>query len=160
MPANTTFTAGAVLTAQQMNNLPWGVVDATAGGTGGRGYAVGASNFSLTTSEADVTGMTVTFTPVTGRIYRATFTAMPNNVASNQDFVAIIADGSNVTLAERNEYVLAAQRGSIDVSKIFTGLSGSTTLKVRARTTVASGANFLASNFGFYFVVEDIGPAS
>ena len=48
MTANTTFVSGAILTAAQMNALPWGIVDTTAGGTSSRGFVNKTdANFTL-----------------------------------------------------------------------------------------------------------------
>jgi hypothetical protein len=159
MPANTTFTAGAVLTAQQMNNLPWGVVDATAGGTSGRGFVRSATNFVMTTTEADVTNMTVTFTPVAGRLYRATFNGTGDNVATAQFVQVSITDGSNVMQVRSDSYMQSTGQAPVIVSRVFSGLSGSTTLKVRARVSAANNA-IINGFFNFTFTVEDIGPSA
>jgi hypothetical protein len=159
MPANTTFTAGAVLTAQQMNNLPWGVVDATAGGTSGRGFVRSTTNFTMTTTAADVTGMTVTFNALAGRIYRATFTAEGNNVATAQNVKIDVTDGSNNVYSSIRSYMISTGQVGLCCVAVLTGLTGSQILKVRAAIATANAA-ILTGNQGIHFVVEDIGPAS
>jgi hypothetical protein len=164
MPANTTFTAGAVLTAQQMNNLPWGLVQTTAGGTGGRGFVRNAStDYNLTTSAADVTGMTVTFTAVAGRLYRANFVARAFNGSSAQQVVVYILQGAT-TVQQNNMSMLASESALVNVTNIFSGLSGSTTIKIQAQTTVniTGTPRFIGASGGanYCLTVEDIGPAS
>ena len=162
MAANTTFVSGAILTAAQMNALPWGIVDATAGGTSGRGFKnSSAGNFSLTSTLTDVTGMTVTFTPVTGRIYRATFSAraVNGNVAA-QTVVTKITDGSNVVKNSTETFISGSNNAIVYISAILTGLSGSTTLKVRANVGSTTGLFINDADQFFNFTVEDIGPSA
>jgi hypothetical protein len=61
---NTTFTAGAVLTADEANRFPRGVMGAV--------YRT-AGDLTVTTTLADLTGMTVTFTAEASRTYKATW---------------------------------------------------------------------------------------
>ncbi len=164
MAANTTFVSGAILTAAQMNALPWGIVDATAGGTSSRGFVNRTSgDITMTTTRADLTSLTVTFTPVTGRLYRACFGAYISNVGTAQTISIQITDGSNA-IKQTGQIVLGAtQSGTMAISTILTGLSGSTTLKVRGQCLTASGAVVAASagNEGAaVFSVEDIGPST
>ncbi|CAB4179951.1 hypothetical protein UFOVP1054_10 [uncultured Caudovirales phage] len=64
MTINTTFTAGSVLTAAQMNNLPWGVISST--------YNTTATiNNTSTAVQSFFTGPA--FTPVVGRKYRVSW---------------------------------------------------------------------------------------
>ena len=162
MPSNTTFVSGAVLTAQQCNNFPFGIVDATAGGTSGRGWiARNSANFTMTTTLADVTGMTITFTPVTGRLYRATFVARAANVSTAQNVLTKITDGANVVKSTLYSYMISTGDATIFNSVILTGLSGSTTLKVRAQCGTASNAILVGdSETSYTFSVEDIGPSA
>jgi hypothetical protein len=164
MPANTTFTAGAVLTAQQMNNLPWGIVDATAGGTSGRGFVNRLSgNFTITTTEADVTGLTVTWTAVTGRLYRITFNGWVANVATAQEITMYIKTGANVFTQTATLNLGSAANDSFSISTVLTGLTGTQTYKARAKASAANGAVLVASTgneAAAVFTVEDIGPSS
>ena len=162
MAANTTFVSGAILTAAQMNALPWGIVDATAGGTSGRGFKnSSAGNFSLTSTLTDVTDMTVTFTPVTGRIYRATFSARGVNASGTaQTIVTKITDGSNVVKNANVVFLDGSNNAIVYISAILTGLSGSTTLKVRAQVGTSTGLFINDAETFFNFTVEDIGPSA
>jgi len=164
MPSNTTFTSGAILTAAQMNNLPWGIVDATAGGTSGRGYVTRTTgNYSMTTTMADVTGLTITFTPVTGRLYKASFSAWLTNVGTSQDLQVRMTDGSNNFVQGIQTYCVATQNTPAAFHTILTGLSGSTTYKIRAKANTAAGALVVAasgSEGAAVFSIEDIGPSA
>jgi hypothetical protein len=162
MTANTTFVSGAILTAAQMNALPWGIVDATAGGTSGRGYVMrNSANFTITTTLADVTAMTVTFTPVTGRLYRATFSARASNVSAAQNVITKLTDGSNVVKNSTAGYMIGTGDTTVYLSAVLSGLSGSTTLKIRAQVNTLSNAIFVGDSETFYsFSVEDIGPSA
>jgi hypothetical protein len=159
MPANTTFTSGAILTAAQMNNLPWGIVDATAGGTSGRGYVNKSTNFTMTTTMADVTDMTITWTAVAGSLYRSSFNGMGDNVATAQFWIIEITNAANTQLVQRQEYMQGSLPTSIGMERVFTGLTGSQTLKVRARTNTANSA-IINGSVLFTFYVEDIGPSA
>jgi hypothetical protein len=162
MAANTTFVSGAILTAAQMNALPWGVVDATAGGTSGRGFVTRtAGNITVTTTLADVTGMTATFTPVTGRLYKASFALYVENGATAQIMQIQITNAAN-TVQFDSVTNLFASNGSALVSGfvVLTGLSGSTQLKLRSKTGTNNAAILAVSGLPASFVVEDIGPST
>jgi hypothetical protein len=62
---NTNFTAGAILTADQQNRFPRGVMGAVLNTTGLAAVSGGP---------VDLAGMSITFTAVANRIYRATWT--------------------------------------------------------------------------------------
>ena len=60
---NTNFSASSVLTADQQNRFPRGVM----------ARAVSSTTFSLSGTEVVATGMDVTFTAVANRLYRITY---------------------------------------------------------------------------------------
>jgi len=60
---NNTFTSGQVLTAAECNAFPFGIVQ----------RAVSSTDYTLTTSAAIATGMTVTFTAIADRYYKITY---------------------------------------------------------------------------------------
>ena len=161
MTASTTYVSGQVLTAGNMNSLPWGIVDATAGGTSGRGWVQATSFFQVPTSVADVTGMTLTFTPVTGRLYRARFVTRCDNNSTSQTFTAQITNASNTVLNFKELYLIATFSGIMTVETILTGLSGSTTLKARAYASAVGNGYFNAgATSPMQFSIEDIGPST
>ena len=160
MPANTTFTSGAVLTAQQMNNLPWGIVDATAGGTSGRGFVSRTTSQTLTTSEADITSMTVTWTAVTGRLYRLSFSMRVVNGGTVQNAFIRISTGANVVALGSATRQQVSGEDQVNGSLIISGLTGTQTYKLRGFTQLANATIDGSANGPITFVVEDIGPAS
>jgi hypothetical protein len=141
-------------------NMPWGIVDATAGGTSGRGWVSSTTNFNTPTSATDITGITVTFTPVSGRLYRAEFSTNLANQGTAQTFTAQITNGSNTVLNSRDVYVPASVNSNVSVYVILSGLSGSTTIKVRGYSSaLANGYFYPASANPMQLVIIDIGPA-
>ena len=163
MPANTTFTAGQVLTAAQQNNFPLGVVTATAGGTSGIGYArVTGTGVVIGTAAADVTGMTVTFTAASNRLYRISLTlADVNSTSGFNPLVINIADGSNTTIFQTRRIFPAGDTDTISFSYVETGLTGSIVRKVRLAGITNTGTfNTNGGTGPSSFVIEDIGSVS
>ena len=160
MPANTTFTSGAVLTAQQMNNLPWGIVDATSGGTSGRGYARRTTNQTLTTTETEMTGLTVTWTAVTGRLDRVSFNCRVLNTADTQNIFMRITTGANALALGTATRQGSSGENQINGAIILSGLTGTQTYKIRGFTQTGSATLVGDSTVPATFIVEDMGPAS
>ena len=147
---NTTFTAGNVLTAAQMNRLPWGII-ATASKT---------SNQTGITTVTDITSLTVTFTAVSTRYYRTTIWSLVKQNAAAGASVIQITDGSNVQKTEGDFYIAAAgQFGTLCVQCVETGLTGSTTRKGRAVTATGNMDVVASSTFPAFILVEDLGQA-
>ena len=162
MPANTTFTAGQVLTAAQQNNFPLGVVTATAGGTSGSGFVRNTSSpVTITAVGGDVSGMTITFAASTSRIYRVTVTL--SDIFSGggmTPFLLEVTDGSNVVKYQARLTVPASTTTNMTISYVETGLSGSTLRKVRVYGITNSGTfNTNAAANLSVFSIEDIGAA-
>jgi len=147
MALNTTFVAGAILTAAQTNNLPFGVV-------GYQNYTGG--NFTATTSQTAVTGISIAFTGVAGRIYKATFTAQFQSVTSAHRTTARVYQGLT-GLTEGVSYAGADDYNELMVIAIFEA-TGATTMTVQAtanaHTSVLLGA---AAPNNMVFIIEDIG---
>ena len=147
---NTTFTSGAILTAAQMNRLPWGVV----------GTANATANQTGITTVVDVTGLTVTFTADSSRIYRTTayvFAAVQLTAQGYPGFS--ITDGANNTKQGSSILLATGFQAPLCVTVYESGLSGSTTRKVRAETN--AGTLTLAADAArpMVLIVEDIGQA-
>ena len=147
---NTDFTSGQILTAAQQNNFPRGVM----------GYAKStADSTTISTTSADVPGMTVTFTAVANRLYRATFECFYSvSLASQNQF--FITDGSNNQLDQIYQDS-NLQFCPISLIYIFTTTAGSKTYKVRAMTSAGTMTIYGATsgNRSYSFTVEDLGPA-
>ena len=122
MAINSLFSSGAVLTAAQMNNLPLGVVT-----------KVSTSPAQTATGLTDMTGVTVTWTPPSiSRIYL--IIAQLELYNSQADALATIelTDGANVVKQNQQLYiVLSNNQTCTTITWVETGLSGSTTRKIR-----------------------------
>jgi hypothetical protein len=162
MPANTTFTAGQVLTAAQQNNFPLGVVTATAGGTSGSGFVRNTTiAVSIPAAETDVSGMTVTFAASTSRIYKYTVTL--SDIFSGggmSPFVLNVTDAANVVQYQARRIFPAGDVDTMTISFVETGLTGSIVRKVRVAGITNTGTfNSNAASALSVFTVEDIGAA-
>ena len=149
MAANTTFVSGAILTAAQMNNLPWGVV----------GYATKTTTQAIN-AEADVSGLTATWTAVAGRVYKFTMTATTNAGATANEVIFYLNDGSS----NIKETIMSQVNGEYQERTIVfyvTGITaGSKTYKIRAsgNATTIYGTSTRAS-LAAQFIIEDMGAA-
>jgi hypothetical protein len=162
MASNTTFTSGAILTAAQMNNLPWGIVAATAGGTSGSGYVRNTTTaVSIPIAITDVSGMTISWTAISSRIYKITLTLSDiTSGAGFNPFVLDITDGSNVVKYEARRLFPAGDTSTMTVSYVETGLSGTILRKVRTTGVTNTGTfNTNGASSLSVFVIEDIGAA-
>jgi hypothetical protein len=145
---NTDFTSGQILTAAQQNNFPRGVM----------GYAVSTANATVTTV-ADVTGMSVTFTAVANRLYRATFEGFVGTSASASLSQFFFTDASNVVNDSWYQNIPANEFNTLCLQHIFTIGAGSRTLKVRAEASAGTMTFYGTSSRQFSFIIEDLGPA-
>ena len=150
---NTTFTAGDILTADQMNRLPWGVM----------GYGSATSNQTGISTVADVTGLTATFTANSTRYYRTTvYVANLVQITSNGYATLTITDGSNNQKQAGTMYKVVANgngEAPMAIVLIETGLSGSTTRKARLATSAGTVETRASSSQPALIVIEDIGKA-
>ena len=149
---NTTFVSGAILTAAQQNNFPRGVM-AYSVYTGG--------NQGLTTTIADVTNATGTFTAVANRAYKVTFQGYGAKNVSAGTITFSITDSAGTTTYGSTSFYSATTGTAINYS--FTGLvttltAGSQTIKIRAVTDVTTAAIFMSAGNPGVFIIEDIGP--
>lgn len=154
------FVAGDVLGAADMNALPGGV----------QGYASVTANQNTITTVTDLTSLTVTWTAVSSRLYKISFQCNVQNndtVQSATEYIAIqVTDGSN---NQKNEARVTGPEpadgggndGVIPLVGIHyeTGLSGSTTRKLRMVATTSSADLAASSTAPATLIVEDIGPA-
>ena len=142
---NTNFTTGAVFTADQANRFPRGVmayVKRTAGSV-----TFGALQ--------DLTGMTVTFTAVTGRVYRATWLTTGQKITS-AGWTAIGCSVGAVNLGFVYDTVGINEYWNCSASTVITGQSGSTTVKLRGESQSGTSTLFAAGDPAI-LIVEDIG---
>jgi len=153
---NTTFVTGAILTAAQMNALPFGVV----------GTQTLTTNFATTApnTTAQASGMTLTFTEISGRIYRITaytnlypsgglqaitFRLLRNSVQVRKFDIssAVLDTGFSFPQAFTFIYTSAAS-GSVTFS---------TTINAYANNTVVN--DYGDATYFRQFTIEDIGTS-
>ena len=163
MTASTTYVSGAILTAANMNSLAWGIVDTTSGGTSSRGFVNKTdANFTLPIigSIAQITGFTMTFTPVTGRLYKASYVVRADITTAQLVYTEFRIGATRY--AARADSVAAAGNDTIANYNIFTGLTASTTIQVFAAVSaVSAGSNLIFdAAAGGNFCIEDIGPST
>ena len=151
---NTDFTSGAVLTAAQQNRFPRGVM--------GNVYRT-AGNVAVTTTQADITGMTVTFTAVANRTYKATWTVTGLKDTASGWVGAFLTNSANTAFGSVYQTgFIVTGAGYVNLSGItfFSSLSaGSQTLKLRCQAE-SNGATILASGTNpCVLMIEDCGPS-
>lgn len=162
MASNTTFTSGAILTAAQMNNLPWGIVTATAGGTSGSGYIRNTTTaVAIGTAAADVSGMTISWTALSTRIYKITLTISDIYTGAGfNPFALDVTDAANTVKYQARRIFPAGDTDTMTISYVETGLSGTILRKVRTTGVTNTGTfNTNGASSLSVFVIEDIGAA-
>ena len=148
---NTTFTAGNVLTAAQMNRLPWGVM----------GYASLTANQTINSSSLmDVTSLSVVFTANSTRIYRTSVIIPVITQNTSTEFnVLAIANSSGTSLAQSNFRAAATNQFQLIATYIESGITGSTTRKARMSVSANTSTINSSATIPAFIVVEDIGQA-
>jgi hypothetical protein len=143
---NTNFTTGAVYTADQANRFPRGVM----------GYASSTANLSLTTSTQDV--LSLTFTAVTGRLYKATVNGFYQKSSNGRVFIDF-TDGANVQQNASMSTTTNTEFGYYVATFLFTASSGSITRKIRSSTELGTATLFgnPADGRTYQFIIEDVG---
>lgn len=146
---NTDFVAGAILTASQQNRFARGVM----------GYVINTTtNPTVTTTAADVTGMSVTWTAVANRLYRVTFEGMISNSVNSQNQY-YFTNAANTQLDQTYQENLANEFQCLNFQYLFVGSAGSTTIKLRANSQVGTLTFYGTGNRSMSIVVEDLGQA-
>jgi hypothetical protein len=163
MPANTTFVAGAILTAQQQNNLPWGIVQSTAGGTSSRAFKsiTTTQTFTAGAGSITITDSSITVTAVAGRLYKASISLGSASTSASGIGTLTCVDGSNNVQGTFYVNMANGLAGGMATAHVIfdTGAGGSL---VRAwRFNSFTGDTLISGAAGPTFVsIEDIGPSS
>lgn len=140
---------GDVLTAADLAGMPWGVM----------GYANGStSDQSSISSEVDITGLSVTFTAISTRLYRTTLTMTVTQASSTGTVTGRITNEANSLIASAQQTLTATSSGQITVVSVETGISGSTTRKGRIDTSAGTVTVEGSATIRARLVVEDLGP--
>jgi len=132
-------------------NTAWGSV----------GYATNTSLLQSFTTVVDITGLTVTFTGVAGRLYRVDgWSLMQSNV--HNDAVNLMIKNSAGTVLQQSIFHLPSFSAAYMASaSIVTTATGSTTFKISAQRQLGTGTIVAngAATYPASIVVTDIGPA-
>jgi hypothetical protein len=148
---NDAFTSGQVLTAQECNNFPFGIV----------GYAERTTgSLTVTTAIADLTGMSVTFTALANRVYKFTINSTGQKLTTQGWTGVFLTNTANFTYSA--VYATAPANGYFNTcaTSYLSGFTaGSITVKLRAQCEVAT-STILASSLSdkIQLIVEDMGP--
>ncbi len=154
---NVTFVSGAVFTATQANQYPFGIV----------AKATSTTNYTLTTSMTATTGMTVTFTAIANRNYKITYyepIVETTSAASGQTNIKIFQTntaGNQFTSTVLGNSAAVKILGTINAVSVNTFSAGSVTIIGAANTSSTTGTPVLQRNLFFpsLLLVEDLGPA-
>ena len=147
-------TAASTALASQPTNVAWGRV--------GSATKTAEQSF-VTTTYADISGLTVTFTGVAGRRYKATAVLVArNDLTTAGSFSAdlILTTSSDTQLARSLEGLsFDNDTGTLTICYLGTA-TGSTTWKLRGRVNSGTGwwTTLCSATVPGVLLVEDIGP--
>lgn len=151
---NTAFTAGQVFTSDNANDLPFGRVAGV--------VSVTTSQGSITGTQVDITGASITFTAVAGRLYRACWYGLFQSTVADDGFNMILTDASN-TIQQQCIFLLGRANNDFAFHGVhtFTPGAGSIVRKIRCQRQYGTGTGQLTAGgtFPFQFWIEDIGRA-
>ncbi len=153
---NTTFTSGQILTAAQVNNLPFGLCDLQT-------ITTQFATSAVHTTFQD-TGATLTITEVSGRRYKITMLSNPYPSGGLQGIRFAIKRGAT-TLREWTYSPNVLDAGisfPIVMEYVYTSVgSGSATYKMQMAANTANTAvnDYGDATFVRQFFIEDLGPA-
>jgi len=154
---NVTFVSGAVFTATQANQFPFGIV----------AKANSTTSYTLTTTMTATTGMSVTFTAIANRNYKITYyepIVETTSAASGQTNIKIFQTntaGTQFTSTVLSNSAAVKILGTINAVVVNAFSAGSVTIIGAASTTSTTGTPLLQRNLFFqsFLFVEDMGPA-
>jgi hypothetical protein len=156
MAVNDVFTVGQILTAAEMNRMPFGVC----------GYASAASNYNLTATLTAVPDITVSWTADSTRLYKITYyepQVKSATVSGSYISLALYLGSTAGTQLNTTLYNIgSATQVTNGVIVMYVGgfASGAKTVIGAALTSTVTGTPQLvhAGTQEPYIVVEDIGP--
>jgi hypothetical protein len=145
--ANTTFSSGAVLTAQQQNNFPRGIVAYT-------------SNATQTITSAFLVGLNTTYTFEANRNYKITVATSTSTSGGAGLILYIDVDGTGKQRIWDNR-TIAATAGNSNVNGFWVGTvaAGSKTVKLGWTVLSGTGTNAAAADLPNQLIIEDLGTA-
>jgi hypothetical protein len=151
--SNNTFTTGQILTSQECNNFPFGVVASVQSAGGNVNISTGALQ--------NVTDMTLTFTAIAGRTYKFTVNASAIKNTSESWTYLTVTTGAGVQVGTGCYASAAAgEYANLSFSGYITGVAaGSQTYKLMATTGAATSTIIRSGSDFCQLIIEDIGTA-
>jgi hypothetical protein len=148
---NNAFVAGDVLTAQECNNFPFGVV-------GLASYTT--ANVTVTTTLADVTGTNVTFTALANRVYKfSVLCSGLKNTSATWTGLFLTNSGNGVYAQVYATPGSAGQYFNLSFPCYLSGFTpGSITVKLRAQCQTDTATLIAGPTNPLQLMVEDMGP--
>lgn len=143
---NTNFVSGAVLTAQQQNNFPRGLMN----------YSAKLTNTTLTTGLSDVTDV-VTITAETGRLYKISWVVSGLKNTSSGYIEIVAATSANVQVQAIDTEVGAGEFFNLSGFTIVSPSTGSIGYKLRGLVENDTATLTGSATVPLYLVIEDIG---
>ena len=160
MALSAAYTSGQVLTAANMNSMPFAMPTTTAGGTSSIGYITGLAAQTVNAGvTADVTSSSMTFTGISGRLYEYMAVGQATSTSASGLADIQVTDGSNTIL--QRSYINMTNSGGgafFCVRYVFTS-TASTTIKARVSSTTGNTTIYGAATLGA-ITLRDIGPTS
>lgn len=136
MTAQKTWTAGDVLTAADMNLYARGGQE--------MGYAAITANSAAFTAFADVSGLSVTWTAISTRVYELEFIGNVSSTVTADAIQIQITDSANTPInSSIATNLLTTQIQHLYVKARLTGVSGSVTYKIRAARNTGTGTTVI-----------------
>jgi hypothetical protein len=150
---NANITALAGLARGSNWNVAWGAV----------GYAeITANSAGFTGTLTDISGLSVTWPAISSRRYKTTIQTPVQSTVANDVPIISITDASNTQKQQTATPIALVGIAVWQTSTLVeTGVSGSTTRKVRGQRAIGSGTLTILANSAYpaFVLVEDIGPA-
>lgn len=156
MALNNAFTTGQILTSTEMNNMPFGVA----------AFDSDASNFNLTTTLTAVTGLSVTWTADSTRLYKITWFEPACQTSTAVSYINLqLRQTSSGGTQLQSILAINEVAASLTTAQtcIFIGSFASTSITVVpcALTSITTGTPRLAhsATARAFLIVEDVGLA-
>jgi len=145
-------------------NAPWGMVNATAGGTSGLGYVVVTTAQSGITTATALTNLTITFSMITGRMYRVNahcnfFSSVANDTAT------LLLQRDGVTTTQSHTAALGTASTNLRTAEIVRPTIGNSAASITISLSAErqSGTGSITMHAGSLnpclLLIEDIGPS-
>lgn len=146
------FVAGTALPAADMNLL--------AAGLEGGGIASRTADQTTITSVVDLTGLTLTWTAVSGRSYLIVAKIEVTATVADGAFVLSLTDGAGTSTQRATDACLTTSGRSVSLFRVESGLSGSVTRKLRLAKAGGTGSLTMgaAATQPAFLLILDIGP--